>query len=251
MPRRSIHILLSASLCAAPWAAHAQSRATVTAQCRQAVVAHGYAGYGFERESFTWARQGPSLTGQIVRGGERLEFTCIVDGSRIKDLRIHRLSGPSGSNKAVGAAVAAAAILGIAALIHHEKSHKGKPPDDPRRLAEHERGYRDGLYNAPYNNGERDDDYQAGYDAGINERTNHLIQNQRQDWVERHGAPAELQTACAAEADRYWRVRAGTSVPLSSKATGSGMFEVRMAAGWQRGTCTVAEGGDVKRIMND
>jgi uncharacterized protein YceK len=65
------------------------------------------------------------------------------------------------------------------------------------------------------------------------------------------GAPAEAQVACANEGDRYWNVASGTTVPLSSKSTGSGMYEVSLGAGSNRGICTVTEGGDVKMIMND
>jgi hypothetical protein len=65
------------------------------------------------------------------------------------------------------------------------------------------------------------------------------------------GAPAEAQVACAEEGDRYWNLASGTTVPLSSRSTGSGMYEVALGAGAKRGTCTVTEGGDVKMIMNN
>ncbi len=64
------------------------------------------------------------------------------------------------------------------------------------------------------------------------------------------GAPAEVQVACAEEGDRYWKVASGTTVPGSSKSTGSGMYEVTLSAGSKRGICTVTETGDVKMIMN-
>jgi hypothetical protein len=64
------------------------------------------------------------------------------------------------------------------------------------------------------------------------------------------GAPAEAQVACAEEADRYWRLPRGTSVPLSSRATGGGMFEVEVSGERRRGTCTVTGSGDVKSIMD-
>ena len=64
------------------------------------------------------------------------------------------------------------------------------------------------------------------------------------------GAPAEAQVACAKEADRYWRLKDGTAIPMKSKSTGSGMYEVTVAGGHHRGTCTVTKDGDVKGIMN-
>jgi len=64
------------------------------------------------------------------------------------------------------------------------------------------------------------------------------------------GAPAEAQVACAKDADRYWQLKDGTAIPMKSKSTGSGMYEVTVAGGHHRGTCTVTEDGDVKGIMN-
>ncbi|MCB1918428.1 MAG: hypothetical protein KDJ28_00440 [Candidatus Competibacteraceae bacterium] len=64
------------------------------------------------------------------------------------------------------------------------------------------------------------------------------------------GAPAEAQVACAEEADRYWQLENGTAIPMKSKSTGSGMYEVTVAGGHHRGICTVTEDGDVKGIMN-
>ncbi len=64
------------------------------------------------------------------------------------------------------------------------------------------------------------------------------------------GAPAETQVACAKEADRYWQLKDGTAIPMKSKSTGSGMYEVTVAGGHHRWICTVTEDGDVKGIMN-
>jgi hypothetical protein len=64
------------------------------------------------------------------------------------------------------------------------------------------------------------------------------------------GAPAEAQVACAEEADRYWRLPRGTSVPAESRSTGNGMFEVEVTGGRYRGTCTVTGSGNVKFIQD-
>ena len=65
------------------------------------------------------------------------------------------------------------------------------------------------------------------------------------------GVPAEAQVACAEEADRYWRLKSGTSVPHGGKSTGGGMYEVKVKGGKHSGTCTVTAQGDVRGIMND
>ena len=65
------------------------------------------------------------------------------------------------------------------------------------------------------------------------------------------GVPAEAQVACAEEADRYWGLKSGTSVPHGGKSTGDGMYEVKVKGGKHSGTCTVTAQGDVRGIMND
>lgn len=67
-------------------------------------------------------------------------------------------------------AVAAAAILGIAALAHHAHQHDdGEHDNDARHEAEYERGYRDALHGYP---AEADSGtYSDGYGAGLRERS--------------------------------------------------------------------------------
>lgn len=68
------------------------------------------------------------------------------------------------------AAVAAAAILGIAALAHQSHHHDdGDHRDDSRHEADYERGYRDALhgYRADSDRGA----YSDGYGAGMRERS--------------------------------------------------------------------------------
>jgi hypothetical protein len=141
-------------------------------------------------------------------------------------------------------------MLGVTTLAHHSGHYKGPPPDDPRRLAEFERGYRDGLYAAPLNNYRSSADYRSGFDAGANERNNRVAYNRTNDWGERQPAAAELLVACANEADRQWNLGRGSTVPGTSRRTGDGMYEVDVAAGWRVGTCTVGSGGDVRGIVN-
>lgn len=248
---RTCAVAVSCAMAAVPMA-QARTSKHVEENCRGALSVRGYPGYNLDGVRVQESRSGWSMTGQMDKGGKRYEFNCVTDEhAHIQNVAVNRVSGKGGSDNKVAAAVAAAAILGIAALASHEKHHKGTPPDDPKRLAEHERGYRDGLYHAPHNNYRHSDDYQAGYDAGVEQRSHVVSHNQHQRWDDgRHGAPAELMMACANEADRYWRVPRGSAVPQSSRSTGSGMFEVRLAAGWQRGVCTVDEDGNVRGIMN-
>lgn len=67
-------------------------------------------------------------------------------------------------------ALAAAALIGVAALAH--KSHQREDKNyDERQLADFERGYRDGLYNNTYHNYDNRRDYSDGYSKGVEERT--------------------------------------------------------------------------------
>lgn len=78
--------------------------------------------------------------------------------------------GGSG-DKAAGIAIAAAAILGVAALAS-KSHHRGDNAYDERGTAEFERGHRDGLYGQAYHNYSRSDSYSSGYDSGVRERAN-------------------------------------------------------------------------------
>ncbi|WP_101927220.1 MULTISPECIES: hypothetical protein [Luteimonas] len=79
-------------------------------------------------------------------------------------------SGHDGMSDGTKAAIAAAAILGIAALAHQSHHHDdGDHRDDPRHEADYERGYRDALhgYRAESDRGA----YSEGYGAGLRERS--------------------------------------------------------------------------------
>ena len=59
------------------------------------------------------------MTGQFTKGSTRYEFSCATDdNAQIQDVSVHKL-GSRGGNNAAGVALAAAAILGIAALASH------------------------------------------------------------------------------------------------------------------------------------
>lgn len=73
------------------------------------------------------------------------------------------------NDAAVGVAVAAAAILGVAAL-SHRSHHRNDREYDVNQTADFERGHRDGLYGYAYSNYSRSDAYQSGYESGVQER---------------------------------------------------------------------------------
>ena len=82
-----------------------------------------------------------------------------------------------GSGGAI-AAVAGAAILG--ALLSHKSDHHddGRHYDDHESERDYDRGFSDGLYNAPYHNYDRSDAYSNGYSAGVAQRAVNLRHHQ-------------------------------------------------------------------------
>lgn len=67
-------------------------------------------------------------------------------------------------------AVGAAALLGIAALLH-KSHHRDDRNFNEQQTADFERGYRDGLYNNSFNNHGDNGEYNDGYNKGVNERS--------------------------------------------------------------------------------
>jgi hypothetical protein len=91
--------------------------------------------------------------------------------SEVKSSDDHDCNQRHGGNKAPSqgaqVAIAAAAILGVAALAH--KSHdndKDRASQSPQDVAEFERGYRDGLYHQNYHNYNNRREYSDGYQKG-------------------------------------------------------------------------------------
>jgi hypothetical protein len=126
-------LLVSAALAVlAPLAAQAQSDAE--ARCRSDVANRGYGGYSIERVQVS----GGSVTGTMRSGNDVLAFNCLVDNSgNVMEVRVDRT---------------------VAAV------------DRNSNAAEYERGYRDAMRKAPYNNYGNSGDYERGYDAGAQQR---------------------------------------------------------------------------------
>ena len=74
------------------------------------------------------------------------------------------------NDKAAAIAIGAAALLGVAALMHQSHQRDGKHGDDQKSVAEFERGYRDGLHHERYHNYQNTTAYSDGYNAGQQER---------------------------------------------------------------------------------
>lgn len=101
-----------------------------------------------------------------------------VNGGRVSQLITtdehdcnQTVSSSKGPSQGAQVAIAAAAMVGVAALAHksHE-SQKDRAAQSPQDVAEFERGYRDGLYNQGYHNYNNRPDYSDGYNKGSEKR---------------------------------------------------------------------------------
>ncbi|WP_343685477.1 hypothetical protein [Asticcacaulis sp.] len=69
------------------------------------------------------------------------------------------------------AALAAAAIIGVAVLAHNAHDHEKRQHEaDAQSEADFDAGFRDGQYNHSYSPQNRSDRYAEGYEAGVHER---------------------------------------------------------------------------------
>lgn len=96
---------------------------------------------------------------------------------------------------AVGA-VAGLAILG--GLLASKSHHRDDRDYDERQTNEFDRGYTDGLHNAPYHNYSRSDAYSHGYEKGVDEREANLRHHKRRGGYSQTAQFNDLRGARAA-----------------------------------------------------
>jgi hypothetical protein len=94
--------------------------------------------------------------------------------------------------------VIGAALLG--ALLSHKSHHHDENQHNASAQyeANYERGYSDGLYNAPYHNYDRADGYANGYEAGVSERSANLRHHSGRGGYVQTAQIADLKDARAA-----------------------------------------------------
>lgn len=151
------------------------------------------------------------------------------------------------------AVIAAAALLGIAALSHHDGHYEeGKRYDDHREKAEFERGYRDGLHNARQNDYNRTQAYRDGFKSGQHERDLRISHNQRNQWKEdRHAADGRMKRKALHEAEKYWGIARGSATPVSSTYNEkNGRYRIKVAAGYHHGVVVMDKDGNFIRFVD-
>ena len=146
-------------------------------------------------------------------------------------------------------ALAAAAILGIAALAHNQNHyHDDYEPKDSEATAQFERGYRDGLHNEPYDSRHSSVNYGQGFDAGQKERQNRLSHKTR----DVHGTkvPVEAIKSCKDEAASSLNVGKHDVHMIKAGQEGSDNFYIEMASGHKHVICGTSGAGKVFNLRN-
>ena len=145
----------------------------------------------------------------------------------------------------------AAAVAGVAAIVHSQHHHDdSKHHRDEKQEAAFERGYRDGLYHARYNDHHDSRAYRKGYDAGAEERLAGVRHNQPNRWEQdQHGAPNYMLHTCAVAVARAFDVREGHVTPLNSHRADKHGYSVRLKYGHHKqAICHITEHGRVSEI---
>ncbi|MCA0910737.1 hypothetical protein [Qipengyuania gaetbuli] len=140
--------------------------------------------------SYWWNERGDNCVVVESRDGQ----VMTVNDASDQDCGHHK----GGDAGAAVAAVAGAAILG--ALLshkshHHEdKQHYNNVEDE----GHYERGYNDGLHNAPYHNYDRSNAYSDGYQSGVSQRNANLSYHSGRGGYHATAQFSDLQGARAA-----------------------------------------------------
>jgi hypothetical protein len=114
--------------------------------------------------SYWWSNAKQSCVRVTTRDGR---YQALVDVDPSDCGQTKKESGMSDGAKV---AIGAAALLGVAALVH--KSHDRDDRNfNEQQTASFERGYRDGLYNNSFNNRGGGSEYNDGYNKGVAERS--------------------------------------------------------------------------------
>lgn len=114
--------------------------------------------------SYWWSNEAGSCVRVTTRDG-RYQALMDVDPSDCGQTRKE-----TGMSDGAKVAVGAAALLGIAALLH-KSHHRDDRNFDERQTADFERGYRDGLYNNSFGSRGGSNEYREGYNKGVDERS--------------------------------------------------------------------------------
>ncbi len=150
------------------------------------------------------------------------------------------------------ALLAAAAIAGIAALAHNSKHHRsGSHTSDSQWEHDFDRGHRDALHGARYNNYNQSEAYKEGFESGRVERANQLNYNQSNHWqTNQHNSPSLARRACIGEASSQWGINPRQVSAMDSSPKGNHSYKVKVTSGYHHASCEATEGGSVTKFKD-
>ena len=112
-----------------------------------------------------------------------------------------RDGGSKGPSRGTEVAIAAAALLGVAALAHKSQdNNKERANLSPEEVADFERGYRDGLYHQGYHNYNNRRDYSDGYQKGQEARSSETAYRSNQGYHSGYSAYVNVNDLVGARA---------------------------------------------------
>ncbi len=145
--------------------------------------------------------------------------------------------------------LAAAAILGIAALSHHEKHYQeGYRPQGEHETAMFEAGYRDGLHNVQFDSGYGSRAYSEGYAAGHKERENSLAHKRNNTRSVK--VPAAAIAGCRDEVSSSFGVSTRDVHVINAGQEGSDNYYIELAAGYRHAVCGTNSRGQVFNLRD-
>lgn len=150
------------------------------------------------------------------------------------------------------ALLAAAAIAGLAALAHNSKHHKsGSHNNDAQWEHDFDRGHRDAMHGARYNNHNQSEAYKEGFESGRVERSNQLNYNQSNHWqTNQHQSPSLARRACIGEASSQWGINPRQVSAMDSSPKGKHQYKVKVTSGYHHATCVASEQGNVSKFKD-
>ena len=128
-----------------------------------------------EGRGFTLHHNAASGQGVYTYWWKPADKTCArvyTSDGRVAGTRLVSVAdcGQKSGDSGAAAAVAAAALIGALALASKSHHRNDQHEDNPRQLADFDRGHRDGLYNQAYHNYGNSEPYRQGYESGVRER---------------------------------------------------------------------------------
>jgi hypothetical protein len=141
-------------------------------------------------------------------------------------------------------ALAAAAVLGLAALAHNKQHYRdGYQPSGAAETADFERGYRDGLHNEPFDPYNSSTAFAQGYDAGQKERANSL--SYKSSNVAGTKVPQAALNSCVNDAASAMSVSPHHVHVIKAGQEGADNFYIEVAAGHKHLVCSVNSQGQI------